>query len=301
MALPTMAQWTDAWRQVSIYPTLGSLYADTSHIYRAFGIPAIEKGALRVNWTDGATAASVGTGAGAPSTGAPAQVDDTFNLDYAALASQAYTDIGIEMMGASFEATRSLEKAMAAIADLFVTQLCGSAAGVDYAIWGAESFFAESAVIAAGMVDTTGGTLAQLLLKIDQRLSKLPTSGHNICLCDSTGYGLVKSALRALGGTSLEHTAEEEYGFTALKYSGCFFFPVRQMESKASCPSTDTAFYFFNIGPEGCETVIPNEMWNIQGPKWTKGEFNETWDIAKMTQVIYKSPRAAAQLTTDLA
>lgn len=301
MALPTMAQWTDAWRTLVVTPNLGTLYANTAHIYRAFGIPSQESGQLRVNWTDGATAASVGTGAGATHSGAAAQVDDTFNLDQAALASQAYTDIGISMMGSSFEAARSAEKAVAAIYDLWVTQLVGSTDGDDYELWGVENFFAEAAPIAAGMIDTTGGALSTLLTQIDQGLSALPQTGHNVVLCSATGYGMIKTALRGLGGTSLEHTSEAEFGFTALKYSGAFFFTVRQMASKATCPTTDEAFYMFNIGPEGCETVVPDTVFEIDGPKKTVGSFNTVWDIALKGQIIYKSPRAAYQLHTQIA
>ena len=301
MALPTMAQWVDGWSRLSVTPNLGTLYANTAHIYRAFGVPSVESGRLRVNWTDGATAASVGTGAGAPSTGAPAQVDDTFNLDQAAIASQAYTDIGIEMMGSSFEAARSAETAMAAIYDAWVTQLVGATDGNDYELWGVENFFAESAVIAAGMIDTTGGALSTILTQIDEGLSALPQTGHNIVLCSAKGYGMIKTALRTLGGTSLEHTSQAEYGFTALMYSGAFFFVARQMASKATCPTTDEGFYMFNVGPEGCETVVPDEIFVIDGPKKTVSTFNTVWDIALKGQIIYKSPRAAYQLHTQIA
>ena len=301
MALPTMAQWTDGWSRLTVTPNLGALYADTAHIYRAFGIPSVESGRIRVNWTDGATATSVGTGAGAPHTGAAAKVDDTFNLDQAALASQAYTDIGISMMGSSFEAARSAEKAVAAIYDLCVTQLVGATDGNDYELWGAESFFAETAVIAAGMIDTSGGALSTLLTQIDEGLSALPQTGYNLVLCSKKGYGMVKAALRALGGTSLEHTSQSEYGFTALMYSGAFFFVARQMASKATCPTTSEAFYMFNVGPEGCETVVPDTVFEIDGPKKTVGSFNTVWDIALKGQVIYKSPRAAYQLMTQIA
>ena len=301
MALPTMAQWTDGWSRLSIRPSLGQLYANTAHIYRAFGIPAVESGRIRVNWTDGASATSVGTGAGAPHTGAAAQVDDTFNLDQAALASQAYTDIGIKMMGTSFESSRSAEKAMAAIYDLWVTQLVGATDGDDYELWGAESFFAESAVIAAGMVNTTGGALSVLLDKVDVAIGQLPQTGYNVVLCTAAGYAMIKKALRTLGGTSLEHTSQAEYGFTALMYSGAFFFVARQMASKATCPTTSEAFYFFNIGPEGCETTVPDEVFYVDGPKKTVGSFNTVWDIALQGTVIYKSPRAAYQLMTQIA
>ena len=301
MALPTMAQWTDAWARLTVTPNLGQLYANTAHIYRAFGIPSQESGVLRVNWTDGATATSVGTGAGAPHTGAPAQVDVTINLDQAALASQAYTDIGISMMGTSFEAARSAEKATAAIYDLWVTQLVGATDGNDYELWGAESFFAESAVIAAGMVNTTGGALSVLLDKIDVAIGQLPQTGYNLVLCTAAGYAMIKKALRTLGGTSLEHTSQAEFGFTALMYSGAFFFIARQMASKATCPTTSEAFYFFNVGPEGCETVVPDTVFEIDGPKKTVGSFNTVWDIALKGQIIYKSPRAAYQLMTQIA
>ena len=170
MALPTMAQWTDAWAQVSVYPELGQLYADHAHIFRAMGIPdRVRKGVIRVNWTDGATADSVATTAGAPQgTVAAAQVDDTFNLDFAAIGSQAYTDIGIDMMGAGFEDQLSISKAVSAIYDHWVEQVVGATDGNDYELWGAENFFAEAAPIAAGMVDITGNITVANLHKVAQ-------------------------------------------------------------------------------------------------------------------------------------
>lgn len=302
MALPTMAQWTDAWAQVTVYPELGQLYADSAHIFRAMGIPdRVNKGVIRVNWTDGAGAGSVGTGAGAPTSGsaAPAQVDDTFNLDFSAIASQAYTDIGIEMMGGGFEDQLSLQKATSAIYDEWVNQLLGSAAGVDYAVWGAEHFFAEAAPIAAGMIDKTGGTAANLMDFIDYAIAKLPSSGYNVCITDIQGYNLLKKRLRLLGGVDFQQTSAAEFGFQALMYSGCIFFHSRHQATKASSPSGDSPFYFFNIGPEGCRSVIPGtEDPFVVLPGRDVGYFNTVWDIALKTQFIYTSPRAAYQLWT---
>ncbi len=303
MALPSMAQWTDAWAQVTGWQALGQLYADHAHIYRALGIPErVRKGVIRVNWTDGATADSVATTAGAPQgTVAAAQVDDTFNLDFSAIGSQAYTDIGIEMMGGGFEDQLSIQKAMSAIYDHWVEQLVGSTDGNDYELWGAENFFAEAAVIAASMIDKTGGTAANLLDFVDIAISSLPGSGYNVCITDKQGYNLLKKRLRLLGGVDFQQTSAAEFGFEAMTYSGCAFFHSRHMATKATSPSGDSPFYFFNIGPEGCRSVIPGmEDPFAVLPGRDVGYFNTVWDIALKSQFIYTSPRAAYQLWTKV-
>jgi hypothetical protein len=301
-----MAQWTDGWAQLTVYPALGQLYAEHAHIFRAFGIPGrINKGQVRVNWTSGATAGSVQTGAGAPqaSAAAAAQVSDTFNLDFSAIGSQAYTDIGIEMMGGGFEDQLSMEKAMSAIYDNWVYQLIGANLGSDYNLWGCEHFFAETRVSTAGMIDLAGGAANVLLDYIDKGIASLPDSGYNVCLTSRDGYNAVKKAIRALGGTSLVHTAPAEYGFSYITYSGCLFMHTRHISNDLSptCASApDTFFYFFNIGPDGCLTVAPGtaDIWLVQGPKDTAGYFNNVWDIALKTQILYTSPRAAYKLRT---
>lgn len=305
MALPTMAQWTDGWAGVTVYPSLGELYASQSHIFRAMGVPTpYNKGRIRVNWTDGAGAGAVQTAAGAPqnASAAPAQVNDTFNLDFGALGSQAYTDIGIDMMGGGFEDQKSLNSAMAAIYSTFVSQLVGTANGDDYELWGLENFYDETAVIAAGMVSESGNSDSSLLLDyIDIALASLPDTGYNICITSKEAYAAVKKAIRSLGGTNPEHTAVKDYGFYALLYSDCAFFHSRHVESDISPTSAtnpDSAFHFINIGDEGAQVLLPGteDPFLVQGPKTTAGYFNEVWDIALKCQVVYLSPRAAYKL-----
>lgn len=306
MALPTMAQWTDAWAKLTVFPALGTLYAEQSHIFRAFGVPErIEKGQVKINWTDGATAGSVQTGAGAPQASgvAPAQVTATYTKDFAGIGSQAYTDIGVDLMGSGFEENLSIMQAMLAIYRQFVTQIVGSNDGTDYKLWGAANFYGLAKVISAGMINTTGGLVATLIDQIDDALASLPSSGYNICLTDKQGYNALKKQIRALGGTTPDHTSLEDFGFETLTYDGCAFFHCSQMATTGTCPTTDSGFYFYNIGPEGVQVVFPGleDPWIVQGPKMTSGYFNETWDIALGVQVIYTSPRASYQLHTDIA
>jgi hypothetical protein len=259
----------------------------------ALGVPRpVALAGMRVNWTDGATAASLGTSAGIPNTGAAAQVDDTFTLGMGQIASQAYrskaTDDG-------FQSARSSESAVAQIYRTFVTQLIASGDGTAFDIWGIRDFVANS----TGQQDLTGGPAADILEVIDGVMTSLPSSGYTVCITGDAGYNLVKSALRtAAGGNTANILAMQDFGFQTITSDGVLFFHTSGIVADAS---DRMAFNFYNIGPEGCELVAANSgLFLADGPKQTAGNLSEMWDIVLRAQMVYGSKLAAYRLVTSV-
>jgi hypothetical protein len=298
MALPTKAQWADDWNALSYYENLGMLLADTAHIFRAFRPIAHDKATIKVNWTDGATAATPATTAGTGHTGAPAQVDDTFTKEFSAKSSQAVDVFAGTMQTVGFESEFSIRAAIHAIYRKWVTDLVTTGTGADYALWGFETFITNAAT-AGSTMSKTDTTAADTLENIDGAVTALPSDGENICLVDAQGYNYVKKLIRSLGGVASNEVKSEAFGARFLEYSGVTFFYCSQMDSKGTSPSIDSQFNFFNMSPtEGCQLLVPGteDPFLIQGPKQTKGEFDEVYDIALRSQIIYTSPRAAYKL-----
>ena len=291
MALPTKAQWTSEIAILNQLPDLGLLYLDAAPIFTALGLPLYTKnGETKVKWSSGSTAASDSTGAGATSSGAPAQVVKTFKPGIAAIASQAYSDIGVDIMGDGYEEQASMNAAVASLYDEFVKQLVASSAGENYDIWGLGNFNAQSGVPTAlsGSTDTSLG-----LELIREAHIKLPRTGYTIALCSDEAYTHIEKLIEDKGGTTPIHTSLRDFGFETLKYKGIFFFNTRHITTTNQLSSV----WLINIGPSGTGLVFPTgQMFRVDGPKKTKGEFNTVWDIALTTQVVYQSPNSAIKI-----
>ncbi len=304
MALPTKSQWADNWNRLSNFENLGELLADQAHIFRAFMPTAHSKATVKVNWTDGATADNPTTAAGTPQgTVAPAQVNDTFTREFSAIGSQAVDVFAGTMQTVGFESEFSVRSAVASIYRQWVTQLNTTGAGTNYTLWGFETFITNAAT-AGSTMSATSTTAADTLDSIDTAVTALPPSGDNICITGAQGYNKVKALIRELGGVASQEVKSEAFGASFLTFSGVTFFHSTVMDSKGTSPLIDEQFNFFNLSPtEGCVMIVPGneDPFLVQGPKQTKGEFDEVFDIALRSQILYTSPRAAYKLTQRVA
>ena len=302
MALPTKAQWADNFNALTTMNNLGELLADQAHIMRAF-LPTIHpRSTVKVNWTDGAGAGQVAVGAGSAqsASAAPAQVNDTFTKEFAAYGSQAVNVFGTQMQTVGFEEELSQQSAMRSIYTKWVDNLIGSGTGTNNAMWGFENFITVAAT-AGSTMSLTSTTADAMLTSIDQAVTSLPPSGFNIALTDNEGYNEVKALIRALGGVASNEVKSEAFGSNVLEFSGVSFFNTERMTALGTSPSIDVQVDFFNIGPEGCQMIVPEGgPFLVQGPKQTKGEFDEVFDIALRSQILYKTSRAAFKLIQRL-
>ncbi len=100
------------------------------------------------------------------------------------------------------------------------------------------------------------------------------------------------------GGTDPMDVQNRDFGAQTLTYHGVSFFNTRHITASAD----RSTVWIINIGPGGASLVMPTgQMWKIQGPKQTKGEFNTVWDIALTAQVVYRSPNAAVKIVNFLS
>jgi len=307
MALPTLAQWADEMSQLTVNPSLGTVYLNAAPIFRAFGLPIpVARGKLKINWTDGATAGSVATSAGATHSGAPAQVNDAFTKDFAAIASQAYTDIGMQMGGAGFETNLSIQRAVSAIHDNWVAQIISTNDGDDYEMWGAASAVASADTAIGSTTMAVSGSYSHaeydsdkslVLDAVEEATLLLPKGdgSHNVCICSDNFYKNVSREIRKVGGNTSDLVANADFGFNTLKFQGVLFFNSHNVPDANSA----STFYMYNVGANGCQLVVPlgEDMFEVQGPKYTVGALNEVWDIALKTQLIYTSPRSVVMST----
>lgn len=294
MAYPTKAEWDASLEGLTVYPSLGQALLGQAPIVMALGVPRpVSLAGIRVNWTDGATAASLGTTAGIPNSGVAAKVDDTFTLGLGQIASQAYRSKATED---GFQSARSSEAAIAQIYRTTVSQLVGSGDGTAFDMWGIRDFVANS----TGQEDLVGGLAADILELIDGVMTTLPSSGYTVCITGDAGYNLVKSALRtAAGGNTAQILAMQDFGFSTIQNDGVLFFHSSGITADAS---NRMAFNFYNMGPEGCEMVAANTgLFLADGPKQTAGNLSEVWDVVMRSQIVYGSKLAAYRLVTEVA
>lgn len=307
MALPTYAQAAAEWSRLNISPTFGMLFFDHSPIFRALG-PAITvpAGRLKVNYTDGATAASLGTTAGIPSTGAPAFVDDTETKVFGAIASQASIDLPTRTQGGGFEAGLSAERAVDALYREWVGQLISLQDGETYGqMWGAGDFVANVTqeadnMTVSGSYDKADFTNTLLKRSVGKMLSKLPQDGSsNVCITSEEGYEAIYTALEGLGGTTPLMTPNDVFGFTNLTYRNTVFFASDKVDNGRVGADAFSDFWFFNNGIQGMKVCVSDAVPAIlvDGPKKTAGQLNEVWDIVLSTQVLYTGHHSAGKLT----
>jgi len=311
MGLLTYAQGAQEWSRLNIHPTFGPLFFDHSPIWRAFGIPeVVPAGRLKVNYTNGATAASLGVTAGIPSTGAAAGVDTTQTKVFGAIASQASVDLPTRAQGGGFEAGLSADRAVGAIYREWVDQMIGAQTGEVYGqIWGTSHFVANVTGEADGMQVSGSyarGSMTPALLKtsIGKMLSKLPQDGSmNICITSPSGYEAVYNAIESVGGTTPLMTPQEAFGFSNLQYRNTIFFASDKVDSRVLTGSTSSEFYFYNTGPEGTKLVVPDTVPAVlvDGPKKTVGQLNDVWDIVLNTQTLYTGHHAAGKMSEWVA
>ncbi len=264
-------------------------------------------GRIKVNYTDGATAASLGTGATIPNSGAPAQVDDTVTKVFAGIASQASVDLPTLVQGEGGDANRSANAAIHAIYREFVGQLLSQQSGETYGqLWGIRNFIDSvtqetDAMTVSGSY--TGSQFSNTVLKKDvgKMISKLPQDGSmNICVTSSDGYESIYNAIEAVGGITPAMTAMDTFGFSNLIYRNTVFFATDKQTSYGFGGDLSTDFWFFNTGPEGVALAVSTGAPLIltDGPKKTLGTLSDGWDIVLNCQMIYQGHHSAGRLQT---
>lgn len=307
MALPTYAQFAEDFSRLNIHPTLGPLYMSHAPIFRMFNIMEVPAGSLRVNYTDGATAASLGTGAGLPSSGAPAQVNDTENKVFGAIASQASIDLATIAQGGGFEAGLSMERAVGACYREWVGQAISAQDGETFGeIWGAGDFTgtvtqeADSMTV-SGSYTKANFTQAKLRQSVGKMLAKLPQDGSpNLVITAPEGYEAVYSAIEAgLGGTTPLMTNQDTFGFSNLMYRNTVFFASDKVDSGRNGSDAFSDFWFYNLGAEGTKLVVPDSLPVIleKGPIPRQGYLSDTWEIVLNCQLLYTGHHSAGKMT----
>lgn len=311
MALLTYAQGAQYFSRLNINSTFGMLYFDASPIFRMFPINVVPPGQLRVNYTDGATAGTLGTGAGIPNTsGAPAKVDDTETKVFAAIASQAQIDQPTKAQGnATLQAQQSMDNAVAAIYREFVGELVGTYDGETYGqLWGVKDYLSVTqetdAMTVSGSYAVGNFTSALLREDIGKMIAKLPQDGSpNLCLTSPDGYEAVYKAIEAHGGTTPQHTVQDTFGFSNLIYRNTIFFATDKVSSWApdgSPGDIGTDYFFYNLGPNGVKLCVPDSLPVIDalGPARTVGYAAWVWDVILNAQVLYTGHHSAGRLMT---
>lgn len=294
MANPTKAQWADALNGfINVGEVLGEAVQDHANIVRAFGLPSLtEIGIIRKNWTDGAVAVAVGTGAGNPGQGTPAQAVAR-SKQLGKYSAPIYDDSAIN--GGQNQKVSSLGAAVNAAQRLFFADLILSGSGNDNKAWGILNFITLSP---NQLIEVQTPSGLDLLKSIGKAERLLPKSGYHVCLTTTEGYNAVYDAIQDFGGTTPDQTSAADFGFSTLTFRGIIFFDT---EAVVETPSPGTDYNFFNIGPEGCEVFTVPGMFQISDKKLSPGEHHDYWDLLMFYQVMYGSKRAAVQLRTDNA
>lgn len=302
-----MAQWTDEIANLTQLPTIGLRYLSAAPIFRAFGVPSlVDPGKLKVKWSDGVVSNVPATSAGMGYTGTVGQINDKFTLDFSVVAAPASVDLGTEIMGPSFGQQSSMALALAGIYDKWVNLLvAGTGAGVDYDLWSANEIADNGDTAIGSTVTHLSGSYTHteysadksvVLDVMEQAAAELPTGdgSYNVCLCDTTWLKNVKREIRKTGGNTASDIAQENFGLNTLMHDGILYFPTRHLTSYKEESKT----YLFNVGPSGCQLVVPTgqNMFKIQGPKFTEGNLATTWDIALVSQIVANTPRSVMEL-----
>jgi len=311
MALPTRAQMATYLSPLSVIPGIGEEYADQAFIMRAIGnFRTYQPGQMRVNWTAGASAETLGTDAGLSHTTAPGIISETVTLDFSALVAAASVDVVSAQFGNGNALADSMQMAVGGLYRGWVSGICGSGAGTTHAMYGADTIVAETLPAELGM-HYSGSTTpcfttysdASMLDTVDAMRVLLPSQGENICITDSTGFNKVKQAIRAEGGgINAFELGVADFGFNTLMYDGIFFFHSNQLSSttQVTTERTFSSFYFFNNGPEGVNIAFPagQPAFTVDGPIKSRTDAASQYNMYMFTQIIPKTPRSVAKLTS---
>lgn len=316
MALQTRANFAAYLSPLSIIPGIGEKYANDAHIMRAIGNTRIyQPGQLRVNWTNGVDGQVLDSAvaAGLTHTASPGKVDESFTVDFGVLVAQASSDVVANMVD-SASAQKSVNMAVNGLYRAWLSNIVGSGDGTLDTMLGVNTIVAKTTPTALGMhfsgssdYSRSAYSAANMLSNIDYMRTLLPPDGENIVVCDSAAFMAVKAAVRSsAGGLTASEIGFQDFGFNCLMYDGSLFFHTpsiaTMVHAATGCALLNSRkvghFYFFNNGPEGVEIAVPAmDMFTKQGPKFSRTDASEVYDIFMKTQLIPNTPRAVGKLT----
>lgn len=295
MAYPTKAQWSDGFGTTYALRQLGLKFIDSAPVLQAFG-PAVQKapGNMKVNWSAGATADYVSTGAGAVQ-GTVAAAQATANtIGPCLIGSQAYTDVWGEVLDDGSDLDLSMDAAFNAIIDDVVAGIIGSDDGSVNTIWGIDDFVALTLPNSLDMSVSGSAAAANIDDMMDAAIALLPGTGYNVCIyTDAAEVALVKR-LKASGGITPNMLADAAFGSPVLTYRNTICFSHnRAADIGGTFPGYK--LNMFNVGPQGCQIVTPSTkpgLFVSEGK--AEGAFREVLDVGLAYQILYNTPSAAA-------
>lgn len=295
----TSAEWSANLKNLTVWPELGEAFISNASIFAAFGVPQmVPPGDIKINWTEGGTAAIVNPSTYA-STGTIAKVDKTKTLSAAIITAPAQSDIVTLSSNNGWALDQSILQAVESIYTKWTDQLINGVA-TNLELYGLEQFLTDAATMTGVGVSTNlTGTEATILADLTKLRLELCQMENNFLLCGPNGYMALEAAIQAAGGTTPTHLGMANMGFDVMAYNGMPVIQTKVIDESSSYP-----FYMINRGPRGVKSVTPDvpELTNLSGlfysdgPKSAPGILARWWDIALCHQLIFATPRSAGKL-----
>lgn len=313
VTLPTQATWGDDLSNLTQMPGIGLKYINSAPLWQLFGQPVqVGRGQLKFKWGGDATAASAAATAGTPYTTVAGSVATVNTVDFAAIvgsAVKAYDCTVNTVDGGSAADQSSMDMALAAIYDQWVTQLVGSGDGTDHAIWGAGAAVTSADTAIGSTTMHVSGSYTQAAYAADNSVIfdaidaatvemsyGTGADGYFVCISDKTMFNKIKQQLRKTGGVSPADIAMENFGPNFLMYDGIIYTHHRSL---VQTHVNRSHAFLFKIGAGGVSNYAPAgaDIFTIDGPVSAQGYLDKEVRIILNTQVGYNSPRCVAQLT----
>lgn len=287
--------FSDYIRPLTIYPELGEVYATGAKIMAAMApygpIPASD-GDLKVNWTDGGTAAAVNTttyvhGSTAPSVGDSWTYEWSLYAGVAEVTPQSQTD---------FQKAMQTKSALHGVYSKWADDLIDGA-GTDHTLMGFDTQITAAAAAGdASNTYTVSGLQANTMDLLIEAVSLLDVPDSGVIFTNNTGYTkIMHYALAAAGGAWTQHIGMLNLGFGNIPQ--VMGFPVLVNRHIADV-GNDTFFYMVNTTPgEGATVIVPSDksMFEVRGPIYDQANVITNYHILLRSQVIYPTPRGVVR------
>jgi len=288
------ANYSDYIRPLTIYPELGEVYATGAKIMAAmapYGPTPAADADLKVNWTDGATAAAVNTttyihGATAPSVGDSFTYEWSLYAGIAEITPQSQTD---------FQRIQQTKSALQGVNSKWADDLIDGS-GTDHTLMGFDTQIALAA--AAGDASnsyTVSGVEANTMDLLIEASALLDTN-EGVIITNTTGYKeIMHYALAAAGGAWTQHIGMTNLGFGNVpQVMGMPILTNRHIANVGN----DTFFYMVNTTPGvGATVIVPanQAMFDLRGPIRDQANVIDVYHIILRSQVIYPTPRGVVK------
>jgi hypothetical protein len=294
------ASFIDNYRNLAVVPEIGEALADQSRFIAALGLPReVTAGDLKVNWTQGGTAAlpSTSTWAGNAS---PAALSGSHTYSMGMIFGMGAVDDYSRAVAAADPVAVSVMMASYDVDQKFASELINGT-GTDFSLAGFDYYLNTVNGDSAYRINASGTTGFQAVTTLQASLDKAQVvlnGNANLIVTSKEGFRALKGQLRSAGGVTPVHEGLRNFGFgDTLSWDGI---PVIYTDYVTSDTTNKlTSFYMLNVNHyKGVDFVVPTnrQAVTLKGPISVAGSAYDNYHLEFFCQILYRAPNCLSKL-----